>query len=913
MKALTTEGGDIVLVGSTNGTDLPVTDDAPQGSSGGSMDAFVAVLSGDGDTLLFCTYLGGSGNDHATDATLDDQGVLHVVGATDSTDFPTTEGCYQPGNAGYNDAFAVKLDIDDGTVVYSTLLGGSHPEALQSGKTHWVTVNVNSQGKAWLVGFTYSADFPVTPGCYQVEMGDEGDIFVSRLSVDGIELEYSTYLGGYNIDAAFESRLDDQDRLVLVGVTDSGDFPVTEGAYQSSRTGYSEEGFIARFSSDGKTLEMSTFIGGTAREILTSVEIGTDGDYYFAGYTDGADFPATTGVYQKSLAGNYDAVAGKLSEDGGTLEWATYLGGSRYDMVIDLCLLDDGSLCLLGYTHSDDFPTTPGAFQDARGGNVDATVSVLTDDGTSLLYSSYLGGVGFDLGSTAVAIGDMTVLLAGWTNSPGFPVTEGVYDADLGIEDAYVALFALDVDAPVAVAGPDLQVDQGDTVVLDGSGSWDDQGITRHTWTLEEGGGTVTLQGEVVEHVFHDAGVFNVTLTVEDAGGRTAEDGLTVTVRDTTHPVADAGNDVTVDQGANVTFDAMASTDNVGIASYEWWFIKDGATVRLSGPSVSFRFFSPGRYNVFLEVIDDAGWSDRDSIWVTVLDIEPPVADAGGDRVVDQGQRFSLNGMGSTDNVGIAWYVWTDSHHPNFTKEESTFELILTSVGEFTFTLTVRDASGNEDSDSITVTVRDTTGPSALPVEVRNVDQGDEVILDGSPSTDNVGIASWQWSFVYDGLDQTLDGENVSFKFDTPGDYPITLLVSDAVGLTDAVTFDLHVRDTQDPVPPLLGDVELEVGQRLTINASGASDNVGIVRWSWSFQEDHKTVVLEGEEVEHVFYEKGEYVVTLTLYDAEGNLAKETFTVTVTGMNWSFMAFIIALAVLIVTGIYLMRRSRNAG
>ena len=264
MKAVLNEGGDIVLVGTTNGTDLPVTTDAPQKESGGSVDAFVAVLSGDGSTLLFCTYFGGSGDDYATGMTLDEQGRLHMVGVSDSTDFPTTEGCYQPENAGYSDAFACKMDLANGAVIYSTLLGGSYPETESSDRVHWVTVHVDSSGKAWLVGLTYSPDFPVTPGCYQEEEGGDGDVFVARLSLDGGELEYSTYLGGYNIDVALESHMDEEDRLVVVGTTTSGNFPTTSGVYQPDLAGY-WDGFVARFSSDGGTLEMSTLLGGVRR------------------------------------------------------------------------------------------------------------------------------------------------------------------------------------------------------------------------------------------------------------------------------------------------------------------------------------------------------------------------------------------------------------------------------------------------------------------------------------------------------------------------------------------------------------------------------------------------------------------------------------------------------------------------
>ena len=823
-KAMVNSRGEIVMVGSTRGDDLPITSDAPQKTPGGSMDAFVAVFSADGSTLLFCTYFGGSATDFVSSMTLDEDDMVYLAGVTNSTDLPTTEGCYQPENAGYFDVFVCKMDISDGTFIYSTYLGGSFYEVYTVDGTRTIMVNVNSTGCAWVVGLTGSEDFPVTSGCFQDQYDDEGDVFVAGLSVDGSELEYSTYLGGYNMDVALESQMGHDDDLLLIGTTSSGNFPTTSGVYQSKRPG-DDDGFIVRFSTSNQTLVWSTFLGGPHRDILTSIREGPDGELYLTGYSESPSFPTTPGAYQENRSGRYDSVVCKLSGDGTWLVWSTYVGGTETDLAIDLCLLDDGSVCVLGYTRSDDHPVTAGAVQHEFGGDIDGTVLVLKGDGSELLYSTYLGGIGYDRTSTVVSLGDMTVLVAGRTNSPEFPVTEGAYDVDQEIEEAYVAKLWFDLDTPVAVAGPDVEVDQGDTVHLDGSASQDNEGIIEFTWTFDEGGTAVSLQGATAEHIFDNAGVFNVTLTVEDDGGRTASDVLVVTVRDITRPVSDAGGPIFVDQGTNVTLDAHNSTDNVGIVQWVWNFTYNGSSVKIEGAELTWTFDILGRHWITLEVIDAVGLRDTDEVAVTVIDIEPPVADAGEDRTVDQG-------------------------------------------GTVTF--------------------------------------------DGSNSTDNKGIVRWTWTFLYNGQDRELEDETTSHVFDTPGDYIIHLTARDHIGNSDEDSFSLHVRDTQAPTVPTIDDREVGSGDRIAFSSLGAVDNVGIVNWTWTFKEGGRTVVLDGEEGHHVFDEAGEYLVTLTVEDAEGNSAHGSFTVTVTGTTWAYWGLlIIVLAVLIVLVVYYIRSTKG--
>ncbi|NOQ54630.1 MAG: PKD domain-containing protein [Thermoplasmata archaeon] len=498
----------------------------------------------------------------------------------------------------------------------------------------------------------------------------------------------------------------------------------------------------------------------------------------------------------------------------------------------------------------------------------------------------------------------------------------GVYNITLNATDAagnwdvdHVVITIVDTTDPIGwispIGGP---FDQHETLTLDGSRSYDSVGVVNWTWMFSYEDRIEYLYGEVVEYVFDVAGSYLVDLTVFDAAGNIGVDNQYFIVLDTDPPNADAGIDVSIDQGLFATLDASLSRDNVGITTYTWTFEEMGTKVVLDGETLEHQFQYAGDYTVTLTVEDDAGNSANDTLVVAVRDTEPPVARAGEDLTVDQLDIFTLDGSNSTDNVGIdrfTGYEWSVVGNDTYTDVWITYNMTFEEVGEYTIILVVRDAAGNEASDTVTITVLDVTYPWAVPLQDMTVDQETEVNLDGSASSDNVGIVAWTWTFTYGGLARQLDGETVPFMFDIPGDYEMTFSVTDAVSLTTEWTFNIRVLDTKPPLPPLFEDLEVNTGDRVTMIASGAVDNIGIVRWTWTFEEGGRTVVLEGEEVEHVFDEAGEYEVTLRVEDAEGNSAQESFTVTVKGTNWSFVALVIALVVLMALAVYFMRPAKG--
>jgi len=305
--------------------------------------------------------------------------------------------------------------------------------------------------------------------------------------------------------------------------------------------------------------------------------------------------------------------------------------------------------------------------------------------------------------------------------------SEGAYDNDTNwiIDDPYIIPDGNNQDdhpkkangdilSPYADAGPDQMVEIGTTVSLNGSNSVDNIGITDYWWEFDDGG-TIDLNGPVITHTFNSLGDYQITLTVGDGVDFTDTDTMWVHVvdeiPDNFPPTANAGPDQNVIAGTAVTFDGSGSMDDVGITSYTWEF-QDSGLQTLSGVFPSHLFTTADNYEVTLTVEDAAGNSHSDTMWVFVTDpvvedTEDPVADAGPDQTVVQGNWVTFDGSGSSDNVGIMKLTWTfqDIGPQTLIGLSPSYTFII--VGYYDVTLTVKDAAGNLDTDIMKIKVID--------------------------------------------------------------------------------------------------------------------------------------------------------------------------------------------------------------
>jgi len=316
--------GNAHIAGGTNSTDFPVTSGAVQTALGGGdlsnpgafEDAFVTELNASGSALLYSTYLGGCGNDQANGIALDPSGNAYITGETRSTtclyvNFPTTPGSFQPKSTEmgpFGDAFVTKLNPGGSALVYSTFLGGNIEDSGNG-------IAVDSTGHAYVAGSTASATFPSTPGAFQSQdpdpIGTKG--FISKLSVDGSALVYSTFLGGEYSDSASSIALDSVGNSYVTGTTSSANFPFVNPLPQPCLTSPTGVGkvFITKLNNAGSALVYSVCVDA---ETGSGIAVDTSGSAYVSGSTNSSSFVTTPGAFQSTLHGTSDAFILKLTE-----------------------------------------------------------------------------------------------------------------------------------------------------------------------------------------------------------------------------------------------------------------------------------------------------------------------------------------------------------------------------------------------------------------------------------------------------------------------------------------------------------------------------------------------------------------------------------------------------------------------
>jgi hypothetical protein len=372
--------GNAYVTGFTDFSDFPTTAGAFQTTFGGGTDAFVSKLNATGSTLLYSTYLGGSGIDGPSGIAVDAAGNAYVTGDTQSSNFPTTPGAFQTiYHVGNEDAFVSKLNATGSALVYSTYLGGN---SLDEG--HGIAVDAS--GHAYVTGVTGSSDFPTTPGAFQTSYGGHGNAFVSKLTPSGSALLYSTYLGGrenpaLDYDAGSAITVDALGNAYVTGFTSSSDFPTTAGAFQTTYGGTgglgnpnSGDAFISKLNATGSALLYSTYLGGSDFDDGLGIAVDASGNAYVTGGTGSSDFPTTPGALQSKFGGGgSDVFVTKLNTAGSALLYSTYLGGSGSEFGIllvsgGIAVDASGSIYVTGSTASSDFPTTPDPFQATFGG-----------------------------------------------------------------------------------------------------------------------------------------------------------------------------------------------------------------------------------------------------------------------------------------------------------------------------------------------------------------------------------------------------------------------------------------------------------------------------------------------------------------------------------------------------------------
>ncbi|MEP7286189.1 MAG: SBBP repeat-containing protein [Chloroflexota bacterium] len=364
-----------------------------------------------------------------------------------------TLGTYDP---------ALPLVIDPG-LVYSTYLGGSSSD-------RGYGIAIDSSSNAYITGETDSDNFPTTVGALQTTLAGS-DAFVVKLNATGTGLVYSTYLSGVNSGDSIKIAVDSSGNAYITGFTQSTNFPTTRGAFQTIYGGLGDA-FVVKLNTTGSGLLYSTYLGGSDVDEGAGIAIDSSGNAYITGFTQSTNFPTTAGAFQTTLAGP-DAFVVKLNATGSELLYSTYLGGSDVEVGFRVAVDSSGNAYVLGWTISDNFPTTVGAFQTVYGGLGDAFVVKLNTTGSGLLYSTFLGGTNGDDKGYGIAVDSSgSAYVTGYTQSTNFPTTVGAFQTVYSSYDAFVV--KLNANGTGLIYGTYLggsNVDVGYGIAVDSSGN----------------------------------------------------------------------------------------------------------------------------------------------------------------------------------------------------------------------------------------------------------------------------------------------------------------------------------------------------------------------------------------------------------------------------------------------------------
>ena len=379
--------GDAFVAGGTASNNFPTTVGVLQKTFGaGNFDAFVFGLLSNG-TLIYSTYLGGTGDDVANGLALDNAGNAYIVGSTTSTNFPPSVNSISGETAG---GFAMELNSSASALIYSTYIGAG-------GNDFASAVAVDSAGNTYVTGATQSPSFVTTPNAVQTKCGSDGncngalyDAFVTVIKPMGSGLVYSTFLGGEAKDEGFGIAVDSAGDAYVTGFTQSMHFPLGVSRLQGTLKGSgTSDAFVSELNPTGSQLLNSTYLGGSGNDSGLAIAVDNQQNAYVTGVTSSSDFP-TVNPTQPNNGGQNDAFVSEFNPGGSLLVFSTYLGGSGSEntstsgatggggSLAGIAVDSAANIYVTGSTSSTDFPTASPA-QSTAGGTGDAFVAKYTN------------------------------------------------------------------------------------------------------------------------------------------------------------------------------------------------------------------------------------------------------------------------------------------------------------------------------------------------------------------------------------------------------------------------------------------------------------------------------------------------------------------------------------------------------
>jgi uncharacterized protein (TIGR03437 family) len=573
----------------------------------------------------------------------------------------------------------------DPVLTYATYIGGSLADDARG-------VAADGQGNAYVVGSTSSVDFPGTTAGRT--FGSQ-DVYVAKISADGRNLIWATYIGGQSVDTGIGIAVDAAGSAYVTGQTASNNFPVTANVPQRTLGGGSAvtDTFVTKLAPNGASLVYSTYLGGSQSEVGNAIALDRTGAAYIVGRTDSTDFPVTTRD-TLPIRGGGDAFVAKIVADGSQWAYVSAIAGFALDVANAVAVDGMGSAYVVGETRSENFPATEGAFQVARRGTSDAFFARMSADGAQLLYASYYGGEGIEIANGVAIDARGQAVFGGVTTSMELPVTFNAAQLRPALlPDAFVARMdpnsralafgtylggdindvvnavALDAAGAVYVAGDTTSVNfpvvndgpirsSGFTGGTDGFVAKLNFGGTALQFSSHFGGsGTDSIQSMAVDGRgkiwiagMTDSGNLPVTAGVIQARNAGAGDGFVALWNEITIAVTPAS--VTLGPGESQQF--TATLTNTANTAVRWSIFPDIGSITQGG-----LYTAPGQVGVSsivtVTAVSQADGTKLAQALVTLVNrVTISLAPSAVTLTANQTQQFTATVAG-TNNTAVTW------------------------------------------------------------------------------------------------------------------------------------------------------------------------------------------------------------------------------------------------------------------
>lgn len=431
------------VTGYTTSSNFPTTQTGYDKTYGCNYDAFLIKIdtnASGNESLVYGTYIGGSGNDLGYGIKVDDGGRAYISGITNSENFPVTQNGLQtvlPG--GKKSGFFVLIDTNIDAIsglLYGTYIGGDGDDQVGP-------LDIDFYGYVYVTGLTSSKNgFPITSTAYQPNYVGSGlDSFLIKLDPNlygEAGLLYGSYIGGNIGDQGSSVAVDDFQNAYIAGSTTSRNgFPITSTAYKTTKTTENFEPFLVKINttaSGSNSLVYGTYLGGSTYSMPLSVAVYYNQYAYISGGTTATDFPTTENAYNRDFPGGtfsgFFMKVDTLASNKNCLKYSSYIGGNAFDFAYGVAVDISGNAYITGNTTSDiGFPITTTAYAKYKFQAMSTPflikINPLESGNASLLYGTYIDGTNTGSGTGIAVDLNRNAYITGFTDSTNFPTNNG--------------------------------------------------------------------------------------------------------------------------------------------------------------------------------------------------------------------------------------------------------------------------------------------------------------------------------------------------------------------------------------------------------------------------------------------------------------------------------------------------------